>query len=84
MKINIIKVGNDTRPAGPADIEDIKKQLEEAIEKNRKGEETALVVHHAIEHEIWEIDESNKGNETVNQEKEVAETILSPADLLEI
>lgn len=47
----IIKIGNDSRPAGPGDIEDLTKQLS----ANIHSKDTVLVTHHMIDVQQFKI-----------------------------
>jgi hypothetical protein len=45
----LVKVGNENRPATDEDIDDITKNLSEAIEQSKKdGGPICLVTHHAV------------------------------------
>jgi len=51
-RLMVVKVGSEEYPAGPDDISNVKKELNEALRGNR-----VFVTHHRVEIDLLPIDE---------------------------
>ena len=53
--VRMFRIGNEARPAGPADIRDFKKDLKECY----RNPGTNLVCHHAVQVQVIGCEEAN-------------------------